>query len=187
MRLLKREKKKLKDTRFGQFLQRVSYKIPELAGDVLEVATSPNPIGMGIQKIKEKLIDRAKHDKRYKDALLELEAQELEFRKEVYQWEVKDRMSARQLYRIRSNMADRIAGNVMTRNLFYISLLLLTNILATIASFYYIENKTLAVTIGSSVGTTIGAVIGSLLQERNQVVGFFFGASHNHVNSNKDD
>jgi hypothetical protein len=187
MRLLKHKNKKLKDTKFGKFLERITLKIPELALDVMDVATSPNPIGAGIQKLKERLVQKADSDDRYKEALTELEAQELEFRKEVYEWEVKDRMSARTMYRFKSNMADHIANNVMTRNLFYISLLLIANIAATMASFYYIDNKTLAVTVGSSVGTTIGAVIGSLLQERNQVVGFFFGASHKQENSEKND
>lgn len=183
-----KKRKEFQDTKFGQFLKRMTTKIPELAGDVLEIATSPNPIGAGILKIKDKLLQGAKTDQRYKTMLAELEAQELEFRQEVYEWEVKDRMNARKMYRSKSAMADRIAKSVMDKNLFYIAILLIANILSTIASYIYIQDKKLAVTVGTTVGTTIGAVIGSLLQERNQVVGFFFGSAHDYKKEiNKND
>lgn len=80
-----------------------------------------------------------------------------------------DTIDARALYRQKSTQANRIATSIMRFNLPAIILLIAGNG----GALYYINNPTVAVAIGN----LIGASIASLWQERQQIMGFFFGTS----------
>ncbi|PWD98799.1 hypothetical protein [Marinilabilia rubra] len=178
---------------FKQFCGEVVQKVPAIATGIFEVVTSPNPAATAIGRVSELLKSKAEKDEKARMALQELEQHRMEWEKEMYELdieaykaEVSDRSSARQKYLDADKAsADAIGRQIIGRNLTYIFILLLVQVLVTISSVFlasgFIEDKETAVTIGSSLGSVVGAaigtVIGSLLQERNQVVGFHFGSS----------
>ncbi|RCW29667.1 hypothetical protein [Marinilabilia salmonicolor] len=178
---------------FKQFCAEVVQKVPSIATDIFEIATSPNPAGVAISKVSDLLKSKAEKDEKARLALDELQQYQMEWEKEMYaldieayKTEVSDRAGARQKYIDADKAsADAIGQQIIGRNLTYIFILLLVQVAVTISSVFlasgFIEDKQTAVTIGSSLGSVVGAaigtVIGSLLQERNQVVGFHFGSS----------
>jgi len=81
-----------------------------------------------------------------------------------------DRKSAREAYKVNNSQADKIAENIMKRNLPIILLLVVINI----ASVIYLKDQSAIIAIISSI---IGIVIGNLNNERQQVVGFYMGSS----------
>ncbi len=174
---MKKDKKKFNETGFGQFCKMVVSNVPDIAGDVMDIATSGNPVGTTIGKVAELLKGKAEQDEKAKAALVELEAKRKDWELEVYKAESNDRARATESYMAKGAMADEIARSIIKRNLVYIAVLLCFNILFNFISTMLIEDKTIAVSIGSTIATAIGTVVGSLLQERNQVVGFFFGSS----------
>lgn len=187
------KKKKFKETGFGKFINKAISIVPSIAGDVFDVVTSTNPVGTAISKVGELLSSKAKEDKKAKQLLSELENSRMQWEKEMYELdieafslEVEDRKSARNKY-INSNtsVADRLAVNIMSRNIIYIVVLLFCQIAVTVVTVLVllkmVQDQQTAVTIGTSlgsiIGTAVGTVVGSLLQERNSVVGFHFGSS----------
>lgn len=174
---MKKDKRKFNETGFGQFCKSITKDIPSIAGDVFEIATSSNPIGTTIGKVTELLKGEAEKNNTAKIALAELQRNQLDWELETYRAESLDRERASKSYVQRSEMADRIAENIISRNLLFIAILLGFNIAFNVLSTIFIDDKTIAVSIGSTIATAIGTVIGSMLQERNQVVGFFFGSS----------
>ena len=88
---------------------------------------------------------------------------------EILQLGVSDIRNARNMYLAKSTQANKIANNIMRFNLPAIVSLIAANGLV----IYYIENPAVAVAIGN----VIGASISVMWQERQQVVGFFFGSS----------
>jgi vacuolar-type H+-ATPase subunit I/STV1 len=178
---------------FKEFCKGIVNKIPSIAQDVIEVVASPNPAGAVVKKVGELLKSKAEKEEEARKALVEFEQYQLEWEKEMYQLqieaykaEVSDRQSAREKYiQADRESADEIGRQIINRNLTYIFILLLVQVLVTLSAVFlanqFIVEKQTAVTIGSSlgsvVGTAIGTVVGSLLQERNQVVGFHFGSS----------
>lgn len=93
-------KKPFKETKIGSFAAKVVKEIPSIAGDVLEVATSPNPLGATLGILKERLTGVSENpsgiDKLKADSLLvELETKRMDFEAEIYELEVRDRESAR--------------------------------------------------------------------------------------------
>lgn len=174
---MKKNKKPFGETGFGQFCKNIAKDIPSLASDVLEIATSGNPVMATMDKVGDLLRGKSDQDHKAKVALVELENNKRQWELEVYRLESDDRARATQSYMAKGDMADEIAKSIIKRNLLYIAVLLIFNILFNFVSTLVIEDKTLAVSIGSTIATAIGTVVGSLLQERNQVVGFFFGSS----------
>lgn len=114
----------------------------------------------------------------------ELEVMRLDLQRQ--QIEQTDKANARSMYIANGQkQVDEIGSNIMNRNLIFIFLLLIVQVIVTTCGIFIaqqaIDDKntaiTLGTTLGSVVGGAIGTVIGSLLQERNQVVGFYFGSS----------
>jgi hypothetical protein len=186
-------KKKFKETGFGKFLNKVIKKVPTIAGDVLEVATSGNPVKTAISKVGDLLKGSSESDEKAKELLEEFERFKLSWEKEMYEldiklfsMEVEDRKSARDKY-INSDttVADKLAVSIMGRNIVFIFCLIAFQILFSVGTVLFLLNQVedlqVAVTIGTSLGSVIGGavgtVVGSLLQERNSVVGFHFGSS----------
>ena len=89
----KKDKKPFGETKVGSFLNKVKDKLPDLAGDVVDVIASPNPVAA----LTEKLLPKLKSHKNpiSNELLAELETKRMEFEKELYALEVQDRDSAR--------------------------------------------------------------------------------------------
>ena len=82
-----------------------------------------------------------------------------------------DMKLARDMYQNTDHaMADKIADEIITKNPKLILLLILTNICVVL----WVTNPAIAI----AAGNVIGASITYLWQERQSVVGFFFGSSH---------
>ena len=185
--------KKFKETGFGKFLNKVIKKVPSIAGDVLEVATSGNPIGAAIEKVGDLLKGKSESEEEAKELLQEFERYKLNWEKEMYELQIKsfsleveDRKDARNKY-INSDttVADKLAISIMKRNIVFIFTLIAFQIVFSVGTVLFLLNQVedlqIAVTIGTSLGSVIGGaigtVVGSLLQERNSIVGFHFGSS----------
>ncbi len=82
---------------------------------------------------------------------------------------LQDVASARDMYGKKSAMADKIADHVTKYNLLAVVFLIFVDVLV----LYFVKDSVVAVALGNIVG----AIIQSLLQERQQVIGFFFGSS----------
>tara|TARA_R110000822_G_scaffold273025_2_gene395549 strand:- start:2602 stop:3102 length:501 start_codon:yes stop_codon:yes gene_type:complete len=80
-----------------------------------------------------------------------------------------DRASARQMYKVENVMADQIAKRVISWNLWVVFLAIAVEIIAVM----YIDDKVLIAVISGAIGSFTTA----LLQERQQVINFFFGSS----------
>lgn len=89
------------------------------------------------------------------------------------QLQAEEMESARSSYKVHHDQADRVAENIMKRNLPTIFMLVLCNIAAVMSAKYWqLPGEVLAI-----ISNLIGVVIGQLLSERQSVVGFFFGSS----------
>lgn len=88
-----------------------------------------------------------------------------------------DRASAREMYKDENQMADEIAKRVIVWNLWIVFLAIVIEILVVI----YMQDKTLIAIISSA----IGGLTTALLQERQQVINFFFGSSIGSKNKDK--
>lgn len=176
-------KKKFNETGFGKFLSGVIHDIPSLAGDIADIALSGNPTAALIGKVSTLLRSKGENNLAANKALKEIELSRGKWELEAYELELKDKERASKQYAVESSMANKIASKIITNNLMYIFMLLVCQIIFSYLSTTFIEDKTIAVSIGGTVGTVIGTVIGSLLQERNQVIGFFFGSSIKNIKS----
>ncbi len=178
--------------KFADFLKDVASKIPEIAGDVVNIATSPNPIGASIRAVSE-LLGGKKDDPIAQNLINELEQSKMDWELEMakldlqrQQIEQSDKSNARQMYMANGQkQVDEIGSNIMNRNLVFILVLVVFQVIVTTCGVFIaqqiIEDKNTAIALGTSLGSVvggaIGTVVGSLLQERNQVVGFYFGSS----------
>ena len=88
-----------------------------------------------------------------------------------------DRAGAREMYKAENEMADEIAKRVIIWNLWIVFLAIVIEILVVI----YMQDKTLIAIISSA----IGGLVTALLQERQQVINFFFGSSIGSKNKDK--
>ena len=96
----------------------------------------------------------------------------VEQEKEAYkliELDYQDRAGAREMYKAENKMADEIAKRVIVWNLWIVFLAIVIEILVVI----YMQDKTLIAIISSA----IGGLTTALLQERQQVINFFFGSS----------
>lgn len=84
------------------------------------------------------------------------------------------RQRASEQYSIHNEQADKIADSIMSRNLPTVFALVVINAVVVYLFTHYAANQIGQVAIISNL---IGVVIGSLIQERQQVVSFFFGSS----------
>lgn len=91
-------KKSFWETGFGKFCQKVKDKVPDLAGDILEVATSPRPLKASIELIKGKLKEKSLEDPRNVEIaklMQEMDKFSMTWEKEMFTLETADRQSAR--------------------------------------------------------------------------------------------
>lgn len=89
------------------------------------------------------------------------------------QLQAEDLKSAREAYKIHHEQADNVAKSIMSRNLPTIFVLVLINVVSVGGAKYFdLPGEVLAI-----ISNMIGIVIGQLLNERQSVVGFFFGSS----------
>ena len=146
--------KKLKDTKIGAFLKDKAPDVLSLVGDLL-----PDAGGLGIVKnlIENKFTNADKRE----EMLTELNDLEMEYLKDV--------QDAREMYeKTDHKMADEIADNIIRYNL----IMIMAMVLIQVGVIMYVEGQIAAVITG-----VVGTVTGALLNERQQVVGFFFGSS----------
>lgn len=112
------------------------------------------------------------------DALNNDKALGSEFRLKVLEYKqardalyLSDKQNARSNYKTARTTADLIATGIMTRSLILILLLVAANF----SALYLIGDRAELIALISNL---IGVVIGALLNERNSVISFFFGASN---------
>jgi len=95
---------------------------------------------------------------------------ELDSKKEDYRHDEANRNKAHDTYQIKNEMADTIASRIISRNLPYIALLVITNLIL----IYFMKTEVALLAIASNI---IGITIGNLFAERQAIVNFFFGSS----------
>lgn len=163
----KNDKKKFKETKFGQFVNKayakVKDKAPELANSIITVATSPNPVGAVISEVGDLV---RKTDDNSLIAEFTMNAQEYEL--ELYKLDNEDRANARAMYPESKDVADNIASSIFRFNLWFV--IGLVGVLVFCAK--YLDSTILAI-----ISAVIGAIIRDLMAERQQVNTFLFGSS----------
>lgn len=88
---------------------------------------------------------------------------------EIIRLQYADIANARDSYKVHNEQADKIAARVMDVNLPAIVALLITNCLIV----YFVTNPAVSLAIGNIIGASVQA----LWQERQSIIGFFFGSS----------
>lgn len=188
-----KKKKAFKETGFGKFVNKVIGAVPSIAGDVFDIATSGAPIQTAIGKVGDLLKKNAAPKTKAAELHEEFEQYRLVWEKEMYELDIKafsheveDRKRASEQYiKTSHEIADKLALSIMNKNIIFIVALIFCQIVITVAAVLVlirmVDDLQVAVTIGTSlggvIGTAVGTVVGSLLQERNSVVGFHFGAA----------
>ncbi len=95
-----KDRKKFGETGFGKFIKKIGGAIPALAGDILDIATSGNPIGATIDKVKGIIMDKMdmgtpEEKEAASELMIELEKNRQDYELEIFELEVEDRASAR--------------------------------------------------------------------------------------------
>jgi hypothetical protein len=135
-------------------------------GGVPSVDASKKIIDIAVDVVGEEEVKGASFSKEDAATIKELI---LQHESELVRINLADKKNARSMYKSKNTQADRVANSIMRWNLPAIVMLIIGNG----AAVYYIENPAIAVAIGN----IIGASISFLWQERQQIVGFFFGSS----------
>lgn len=93
-----------------------------------------------------------------------------------------DRQDARSMYKDENEQADKIAQEIISKNIWYIcGVLIFQLLLLTVVPIWLpIDTSTAAI-----VGNVCGWVINGLLSERQSVTAFFFGSSKGSKNKDK--
>ena len=91
---------------------------------------------------------------------------------EYYKLDMQDRQNARSIYPESKDQADELADFIMKWNLVGVGFIVLVNVGVLIAAKKWEFDASIVLVIGNLAGM----IIQSLLQERAQVVGFYFGA-----------
>ena len=165
-------KNKNGESRFKSILSKVAKSLPELAGDVINVVTSPKPGGVVLNVLKDKL--KSISTGKVGDELLEEINSVPESDIKLFEMHFKDLDRASNMYVSTGHeQADKIAENIMKRNLPYIVIMASVNVLVLL----FAESLDLSTAVVLAVGNVIGMVIQSLISERAQVVGFYMGSS----------
>lgn len=171
-----KEKKKF---RIGPFLKGLGKPL----GKVLDIAGSivPGVAGGALDKIGE-LIDGEPNltpkEKAEAHAILlmdkELEKRELEL---IYA----DKANAREMYDDSKDQADELSNHIMKWNLWGVVGMVVLNVALLLLS----EKLGLSTAVIVAAANAIGMISQALLQERGQVVGFYFGSSLGSKNKDK--
>jgi hypothetical protein len=168
-----KEKKPFKETGFGKFLHNAADKVPSLAGDILEIATSGNPVAKSLEIVKEKLDARSgvTDDPQEKVAinnlLLEMEKNKQDWVAEMYRTEVDDRKSARQLQMKALDQDDKFAR----RYIYYLATFIIVSATIFGVMFFFVdvpERNMRLVEMFADIYLFAGAIM---------VIQFYFGSS----------
>jgi len=144
-------------TKIGMFLKE---KGPNLLKTILGVAGGLVPGASGVTEAISNLITTSD----------ELNAEEKAEALSLLQMDMQDLANARDMYKSTDHeMADYVAQRVITYNLWVVMAALVIEILCVM----YLEDKVLIAIISGAVG----GITTALLQERQQVINFFFGSS----------
>jgi hypothetical protein len=165
-------KERTGQTRISKILQGIGKALPALAGDIVNVVTSPNPFGGAWNVLKGKLKSELTGEvgDNFHDELENVSGED----KDLFLAGLADVAGARTMYaKTGHEQADKVAENIMKRNLPYLVGLASVNILILVFS----EKLDLNTPVVLAVGNVIGMVIQSLINERAQVVGFYMGSS----------
>ncbi len=147
--------KKFKDTKVGGFLTKFAPEVIDAVGDFFP----PVKVVAGLFDAQPNVSTEQRAE--FETLLKDYEANELA----AY---LADRRDARDLYKEKNNMADKVAKQVINLNLIVIAVLVVANIVCIM----YLDKALLAI-----VSNVVGMVIQALIQERTTVVQFFFGSS----------
>ena len=152
--------------KFKEFLGKAAKFIPDVIGVGVKISTGN--IGGAFEDIKNALSGNKSPESI--ELLQEFEAKRKEYELEAQKIHTEDRAKARDMY-VGSDhaMADFVAKRVINYNVWVV----LAAILIEILSVIYIDDKVLIAIISGAVGGFTTA----LLQERQQVINFFFGSS----------
>lgn len=156
------EKKKFKDTKFGQFVNKAKDSLPELANVAMSVV-SGNYVG-AIGQVGKMLKDKHNESEDLKALHIEFESLKMDFEKEMYELEFKDRQSARELYKDDS-LIQKILASVFTIAYFIISGILINH-------FFNDTIKLDDYELGF-----ISTLFGAMSSKVNTIIDFFFGGS----------
>jgi hypothetical protein len=156
---------KFKDTAIFKTIKNIAPEVLDTVTDI--AATIYPPLGV-VNNLVDKALGVAKKNNNESGAAMIHDAKE-KYASELEMY-YKDMESARGMYKeTEHEMADSIADNVIKRNLIFVAILVIVQVLVVM----YVEDKTVIAVISS----VIGGVITALLQERQQVINFFFGSS----------
>lgn len=150
-----------KGTFFGNLWRSVVKNNIPLGDTIVSAIDSGNPAKVIDAVMKDDVLDKNQKEILLNEAQNEIKKLEME---------AEDRNSARDMYAKTDNeTANFIAKRVINWNLFVVVIAILIEIAAVI----YISDKVLIAIVSSAVG----AFTTALLQERQQVINFFFGSS----------
>lgn len=155
------DKKSFKDihgkTRVGKFLKE---KAPDLLKSMLELAGGVIPGAEGISDVLSGMIKTS----------TELDIENQQKALDLLKMDLDDISNARDMYKSTDHeMADNVAQRVIKWNLWIILIALVVEV----AFVILVEDKVLIAIISSAVG----GITTALLQERQQIINFFFGSS----------
>lgn len=149
------------ETRIGNFIRNKAPHLLDIVGDIL-----PEAGALGIIKT---IID--KDDKISPDLTKEAFG--------LIELDLKDLEGARDMYKATDHvMADSIADRVIKWNLWVVMIAVIIEIF----SVMFIDDKVLIAIISGA----IGSITTALLQERQQIINFFFGSSRGSKDKDKN-
>ena len=148
---------KLKDSKLGLFLKDKAPKVLEIAGDLL-----PDAGTLGIVK---NLIEHTVVDKAEREAIKdEIDANRLDFERDMFKLEVEDRKDSRRLY-----MDDSLIQKMLA--------LLFTVAYFLILHFLFRHFVTHEISLGEFEIGFISTMFGGMSTKINTIIDFFFGGS----------
>ena len=157
-----KDKKVFKDTDFGKFLNKAKDKLPELANVAMSVV-SGNYVG-AIGQVGAMLKSKQNESEDLTALHIEFESLKMDFEREMYELEFKDRESARDLYKDDS-LIQKILATIFTLSYFIISYFLVNH-------FFNDEIKLDDYELGF-----ISTLFGAMSSKVNTIIDFFFGGS----------
>lgn len=162
---LKEKFKQFKDSPLFGIIKSVA---PDILDGATDLVATAFPALAPLNNLVDKALDRCR-DKGNSDGVAQLTAARDSYMSELELY-YKDMDSSRDMYKeTEHEMADSIADNVIKRNLIFVAVL----VVVQVGSVIYIDDKVLIAVISSACA----GIITALLQERQQVINFFFGSS----------
>lgn len=180
--------KKGEKTGFGKFLDKVGSSFPDIAEDILDVATSGNPIGVIIDKAREGL-QKAVTDKQVgeqktleAEALLaQLEQESKDWELEVFKVEVEDKKRASAMYGDEGSkdISDELARQIFKYNNQFVLGAIGCAFIVNLSVALAVPHDLQAIVFGALNGPMVllGVVVRGWMAEREQVGGFYWGSS----------